>query len=63
MPPQSPIDLEPTALLEVNTIALSTVPIAINFAFFVTIKEELEIDASPRITVPGLMVKVTPAFT
>ena len=48
--------------LDVNTIGFSIVPSAISFAPRSMIRDPL-VSLSPRITVPGSMVKVAPSRT
>ena len=62
-PPQSPLTLEPAALLDVNTIGLQGVPFAMIVAPLCTTKELITVSASPRITVPASMVSVTKLST
>ena len=62
IPPQSPSFLLPVPSLEVKIIGLAKVPIAFNFAPRVTINEPC-VGLSPRIIVPGAIVKVALFFT
>ena len=62
-PPQSPLNLAPGALLEVNTIGLHSVPFAIIFAPLWITNALITVFASPRTTVPASIVSVTKLST